>query len=172
MKRWLPLLLAGYLFSSSLLPAQNTPGQAMFARIKTLVGNWQGQAKWTGARTDSYAMTAQYALTGYGSAVMEHWGDAANPAMSSVYHLDGPDLRMTHYCGTGHQPRLRATHIDEKQNTIIFSLVDVTNAVKPDAPFVQGAELRFHEKDHITVIFTFKGGGKVSYEHIDLKRVN
>jgi hypothetical protein len=50
------------------------------------------------------------------------------PTMSTVYHLNGSDLRMTHYRGAQNQPRLMASHIDESTGTVEFSFVDVTNA--------------------------------------------
>lgn len=91
--------------------------------------------------------------------------------MTSVYHLDGNDLRMTHYCAAQNQPRLRASRIDSAQGVLDFSFVDATNLTSPDAAHVNGLEMRLLSADHITLTFLFESGGKRSRERIDLKRV-
>ena len=50
------------------------PGDALKAleQIKSLVGDWEGTAEWTGARTGKYPMNASYYVTGNGSAVVEN----------------------------------------------------------------------------------------------------
>jgi hypothetical protein len=63
-----------------------------------LAGDWTGTFEWTGGRKDSGKMNATYYLTGNGSAVVENLTIGGLPSMTSVYHLDGSDLRMTHYC--------------------------------------------------------------------------
>jgi len=149
-----------------------TPAAAILARIAGLAGDWTGTAEWSGARTGSYALKARYYATGYGSAVVEDLLSASDgvPSMSSVYHLDGSDLRMTHYCGTRNQPRLKASKIDLAGGAVDFAFVDATNLASPDAPHVTGLELRFGDDDHFTMTFLFEGGGKSSRERISLQR--
>jgi hypothetical protein len=90
--------------------------------------------------------------------------------MTSVYHLDGADLRLTHFCGAQNQPRLKASAIDPESGQITFSFVDITNLSSPTAGHVQGLEVRFLAADHITLRFRFTGDGKESDELVDLKR--
>jgi len=52
--------------------------------------------------------------------------------MTSAYHLDKEDLRMTHYCAAGNQPRLKAGSIDLSKNLFRFDFVDITNLASPD----------------------------------------
>ncbi|MEP6768350.1 MAG: hypothetical protein ABJC61_06750 [Acidobacteriota bacterium] len=148
-----------------------SPAAATLSRIAALAGDWAGTAEWSGARTGSYALKARYYTTGYGSAVVEDLISEGVPSMSSVYHLDGPDLRMTHYCGTRNQPRLKASKVDVAGGAIDFTFVDATNLASPDAPHVTGLELRFGDEDHFTMTFLFEGGGKSSRERISLQRV-
>ncbi len=172
MKR-VPILLLAILFLSAASPvAPANPGDHFFQKIKALAGQWQGVVQWTGARTDSGEMQASYFVTSHGNSVVENLGDEKDPSMTTVYHRDGAHLRMTHFCGVGNQPRLKASEFDEKKNIIRFSFVDATNMASPDAPHVDGFEMRFRDKDHITLIFTFKGAGKASYETITLQRVS
>ena len=91
-------------------------------------------------------------------------------AMTSVYHLDGPDLRLTHYCAAGNQPRLKASVIDEPAGHVVFSFVDITNLKTPESGHVKAVDLRIDGPQRMTLIFTFLGGGRESYERIALTR--
>jgi hypothetical protein len=79
-----------------------------FDELRTLSGNWEGTVAWTGKTASK--VSAHYYITGNGSAVVE---DLSNGI--SVYHLDGADLRMTHYCAAQNQPRLRASSFGRRQ---------------------------------------------------------
>jgi hypothetical protein len=145
-------------------------GAAAFARIRALAGDWKGGFEWTGALSDSGEMNAAYFLTGNGSAVVETLTVGGVPSMTSVYHMDGADLRMTHYCGAQNQPRLVASRIDLVHGTLGFDFVDITNLRSPDAPHVRGLEIRFLDADDIALTFLFGKGARQSQERIVLKR--
>jgi hypothetical protein len=148
-----------------------SPGAAAHERLKALVGDWRGSFEWSGDRTGSGAMNASYYLTGNGSALVENLEVNASVIMTTVYHLDGPDLRMTHYCAAGNQPRLKASDIGENGGVVRFAFVDATNLAKPDSPHVHGFEIRLQSDNKVTLVFTFEGGGKKSYERVELTRV-
>jgi len=167
------LLLAGVICLSIMarLEAQENTAAAALEQLRGLAGQWEGSFEWTGARTAAGKMNATYSETGNGSAVVESLTVDGVPSMTSVYHLDGADLRMTHYCAAQNQPRLRARQIDIAKGILDFEFVDATNLRSPDAPHVYGLEMRLLSADHITLAFLFEGGGKRSKEFIDLKRV-
>jgi hypothetical protein len=168
------LLLVGVvcLVSMRRSEAQEGANAAALAQLRGLSGEWEGSLEWTGARTGSGTMHAAYYETGNGSAVVENLSVDGVPSMTSVYHLDGAELRMTHYCGAQNQPRLRARQIDVAKGILDFDFVDATNLRSPDAPHVYGLEMRLLSPDHITLTFLFEGGGKRSREFIDLKRMD
>lgn len=169
MKRvWLWLIFL-YIGMASLLEAQ-TKASAAFDKLRALTGNWEGSFVWSGARNASGKMDAQYYTTGNGSALVENLATDGIPAMTSVYHLDGADLRLTHFCATQNQPRLKATTIDADGSQIAFSLVDITNLRSPTTGHVHGLEVRLLEPGHITLKFRFVGDGKDSDELVDLRR--
>jgi len=126
--------------------------------------------EWRGGRTGSGPIAATYMVTGYGSAVIETLKDGAKPTMTSVYHLDNGDLRMTHFCGAGNQPRLKADRIDLASGVLDFDFVDATNLASPQAPHVDGFMMRFADDDHIIIEFRFIANGVRSVETIDLRR--
>jgi hypothetical protein len=165
------LTLAGTSFATQATRSgAESPCLAALARLATLTGDWKGTAVWTGGRSGSYAMDATYSTTGGGSAVVETLTQDGIPMMTTVYHADGPDLRMTHYCATRNQPRLKASKIDLAGGAIDFAFVDATNLSSPDAPHVTGLEVRFGDADHLTITFLFEGGGKPAREKISLHR--
>ena len=157
-------------FAVALFLAVSTPASDALAHLRDLAGHWSGTVKWTGVRTDSGSMDATYFVTGNGSAVVENLGTEGTPAMTSVYHLDGADLRMTHYCGAQNQPRLKASRIDPN-GIIDFEFVDATNLKAPDAPHVHGMQMNLIDANHITIDFRFIAPKGESVEHIDLRRV-
>jgi hypothetical protein len=154
----------------SALPAEETESSKALGQIKALIGNWSGTFQWTGGRHDSGSMNATYYLTGNGSAVVENLMNESTAVMTSVYHLDGRDLRMTHFCGAQNQPRLKARRIDLDNGAIDFEFVDATNLRSPDAPHVHGLEIRLVDANHLTLTFLFQSGSTESREEINLKR--
>jgi hypothetical protein len=152
------------------LSAEETESSKALSQIKALIGNWSGTFQWTGGRHDSGSMNATYYLTGNGSAVVENLMNESTPVMTSVYHLDGRDLRMTHFCGAQNQPRLKARRIDLDRGAIDFEFVDATNLRSPDAPHVHGLEIRLIDANHLTLTFLFQSGSVESREEINLKR--
>lgn len=113
-------------------PGQEGPAAAALERLATLNGVWKGSAEWTGGRSGRYAMDATYSTTGNGSAVVETLTQDGVPMMTTVYHTDGSDLRMTRYCAARNQPRLKASKIDLADGSIDFAFVDATNLSSPE----------------------------------------
>jgi hypothetical protein len=115
-------------------------------------------------------MNARYYLTGNGTAVVEDLILDGNANMTTVYHLDGADLRATHYCAAGNQPRLEATSTDSDNKVVKFHMVDITNLPNPQAGHVRDLELRLTSASQITILFIFVGSGEESVERIELAR--
>jgi ABC-type lipoprotein export system ATPase subunit len=156
--RWIVL---GCAATISALSAEQTDSSKALGQMKALIGNWSGTFQWTGGRNDSGSMNATYYVTGNGSAVVENLINESTPVMTSVYHLDGRDLRMTHFCGAQNQPRLKARRIDLDHGAIDFDFVDATNLRSPDAPHVHGLEIRLIDANHLTLTFLFQSGRKL-----------
>jgi len=168
-----PLVL-GILLLSGVARAeeQESPGPRMFERLKTLAGEWEGTFEWSGGRTGSGNLRVTYALTGGGSALVENLVMGGVPTMTTVYHLDGSDLRMTHYCAARNQPRLKAVRFDEGQGSAEFALVDVTGVGPKNPGHVQAFFVRLLDPDRINLRFTFGGGpGRPAVENILVRRV-
>ena len=79
-------------------------GKAALERLKQLAGEWKGQAS---AGKDGFPTTVTYAVTAGGSTVTERLFPGTDHEMLTVYHLDGSDLVLTHYCAMANQPRMK-----------------------------------------------------------------
>lgn len=120
---------------------------AAFARLKTLVGEWEGDTR-MGKGHLSYELIAG------GTALVEKESAENMPAMLTVYHLDGDRLLLTHYCMAGNQPRMRARAFDTESGQLEFEFLDGTN-LPAGAGHMHNAKLRFVDKDHITTEWSF-----------------
>jgi hypothetical protein len=106
--------LPGLLLASPGPPADATrpgtaaarPGTAAFDRFKALSGEWI--AAEDAEMVKKGDLVARYAVTAAGSAVVETIFPGTEHEMVTVYHADGPDLVLTHFCMEGNQPRMRA----------------------------------------------------------------
>jgi hypothetical protein len=153
--------------------APDSASTRMFERMRGLVGTWTGTLEWSGARAGSGKLRVNYHLTGAGSALVEDLllAESDVPTMTTVYHLDGADLRMTHYCAAMNQPRLKATVIDDTTGSASFTLVDVTNASSHPS-YVDGFSIHIIDSDHLNIRFEFGGAApKRATENILLQRV-
>lgn len=133
--------------------AQNkaNPG---FDKLRTMVGQWEGKS------SSGDVARVSYALTAGDSVLMETITPAKDSAMVSMYHLDGDRLMMTHYCGAGNQPRMRAGQVSADPREITFTFQDATNLPSPDAGHMVGLTLTFQSKDRITQVWTWREKGK------------
>ncbi len=164
----------GVLLLSAPAPAETpeSPGARMFERLKTLTGEWEGTFEWSRGRTGSGTLRVSYYLTGGGSALVENLVMGGVPTMTTVYHLDGSELRMTHYCAARNQPRLKAVKFDEAQGSAEFALVDVTGVGPKNPGYVEAFLVRLLDADRLNLRFTFGGGpGRSGVENILVRRI-
>jgi hypothetical protein len=142
--------------------------KAAFARIKTLAGTWKshasdepkadhGKAKEEEHKGDKSVI---YKLTGAGSALVETQFPGSDHEMVSVYHLDGEDLRMTHYCAAGNQPRVKLDRANSKPDELIFVFDGGTNLNPEKDMHIHGVKITFHDDGKVTSTWESYAAGK------------
>ena len=87
-------------------PARTAAASVPFERLKSLAGDWV--AAEDGEMFKKGDVVSRYAVTASGSAVVETVFPGSPHEMVTVYHADGPDLVLTHYCMEGNRPQMRA----------------------------------------------------------------
>jgi hypothetical protein len=145
-----------------------------FARIKTLAGTWKseitGLHKGAGGKESSEEpkqgekhegdAPVIYKVTGAGSALMETQFPGSDHEMVSVYHLDGDELRMTHYCAAGNQPRVKLDKANSTPDQLIFLFDGGTNLNAQKDMHIHGLKITFHEDGKVTSAWEGYVGGK------------
>ena len=126
---------------------------AGFEKLKTLVGDWKGSEQGGGEVHTSYKLVAG------GSALQEN---LSHMDMVTMYHVDGRQLMLTHYCAVQNQPRMRAAAFKDGDNSLKFSFVDATNMPDKKATHMHNVVLTFKDHDHFTQEWTLYQEGKES----------
>ena len=144
--------------------AAQTDAQKAFDAIKSMPGVWEGTLP------DGHPARVSFKVTAGGSAVMSEILGTGPEDMISMFHMDGPNrLLMTHYCGSGNQPRMQAS-VSPDGKVITFTYFDATNLATPDAGHMQKMVLTMVDANHHVEEWTFNDHGKEMKEVFDLRR--
>src|SRR5258708_38140236 len=101
----------------------NPANAQRFEALKGLAGNWVEIGK-DGKPTDK--LISSIRVTSGGNTVQETLFPGSEHEMVTMYHLDGADLVLTHYCMLRNQPRMRAEP-DSDVNKIVFKFIGGAN---------------------------------------------
>jgi hypothetical protein len=115
-----------------------------FEALKKLAGDWVEVGK-DGKPTDK--VVSSFRLTSAGTSVQETLFPGEEKEMITMYHLDGANLVLTHYCSLGNQPRMRAEP-GKEANKIAFKFTGATNLKSSDDHHINQATLTIVDKDH------------------------
>jgi len=135
------------------------PGSASLESFKALAGEWV--AAEDNEMAKSGQLVARYAVTAAGSAVVETLFPGSSHEMVTVYHVDGPDLVLTHYCMEGNQPRMRAKQ--PKGSRIDFAFDGGTNIDPQHDRHMHSARFEFIAADEIRSEWTELAEGKPAF---------
>src|ERR1700746_1114707 len=160
--RGLVKILGVLALSIGIMPhASNAPagGAEAFEKLKSLVGHWETD------KTNMNKATLDLELTSGGTAILEKSHMVENGKaveMTTLYYLDGGDVKLTHYCMAGNQPTMRGTYSPETK-TITFDLVSISNLKSPDDGHMHHAVYTFIDNDHFKTTWTFRKAQKDSF---------
>lgn len=148
--------------------ARISPARAAFERFRSLEGTWGGRS------TKGWRDTASWKTIAGGSAVVETSFDAhPNETMLTIFHLDGDDLTLTHYCVAKNQPRLRATEFSPDGRTVTFTFAGGSNLADRNRGHMDKALFRFEDSDHFSTRWTwYEDGAERWMEEIQCERVS
>ena len=149
---------------------ENGPAQAAFERLKALEGTWHGEA----AAKDLPAMPISHVfrVSAAGTVVMETM-DPGSPdhEMINMYHLDGDELVLTHYCAGNNQPTMRLARPLAAADTMRFDFTGGTNLDPAKDEHIHAAQLVFLDADTLESSWTgYKDGRENGTMRITLKR--
>jgi len=160
-------MLAGLICAAmAVVGAQGSgqPAAAAFERLKALEGEWVDP---DGAFGPKGAVAATYRVTGGGTTVVESFPVGTKEEMVTVYHKDGNDLVLTHYCSAGNQPRMRAKTFDG--TVLAFEYDGGTNIDPKTTSHMHAATIEFLGPDEIRATWQNWSGG--TNDHTGVFRV-
>lgn len=129
-----------------------------FEALKALEGTWTGKAGHAGGETSD--ATIVYKMTGAGSVLAERLFPGTPHEMVTMYHLDGDDVVLTHYCAAGNQPRMKLASSDGK--SFAFAFAGGTNIKEGDTHMHDG-KLTILGADRMKAEWTGWSGGKADH---------
>jgi hypothetical protein len=119
--------------------------KAVFERLKTLAGDWSAAIE-----GQNEPGKVRYRVTAGGSVLMETLFPETPHEMVTMYHLDGEELKLTHYCAAKNQPRLKLDRAASTADALVFVFDGGTN-------FDPAKDIHMHEAK-----IAFGGDGKVT----------
>jgi hypothetical protein len=153
------LMAPGITRSDDKVKASVTAKEA-FAKLKTLKGTWKNKTSSAEHHDAGADPKVTYRLTGAGSALVETDFPDSDHEMVSVYHLDGEELRLTHYCAVGNQPRLKLDRASSSPTRLVFVFDGGTNLDPSKDMHIHGMTLTFQNKDAVETTWESYVGGK------------
>jgi hypothetical protein len=161
LKRSVSLVFA-VVFATSAFAA-DSPAEKAFARLKKLVGSWAEKSSGSDVKLT-------FKLTGAGSALVETQLPGTPYEMVTVYHLDGKDLLLTHYCAAQNQPRMKLAP-GKDPSVLNFGFVSVTN-LKPKSGYMRSVKYHLIDDNHFVSEWLYFANGKAGgTQKFDLIRV-
>jgi len=145
--------------------------KAAFTQLKTLAGIWKNKVSGDAEHEHADDTKVTYHLTGAGSALVETDFPESNHEMVSVYHLDGDDLRMTHYCAAGNQPRLKLDRASSTPTRFVFVFDGGTNLDPAKDMHIHAMTMTFGKDGEVDCAWEgYMAGKKAGITHFQLSR--
>lgn len=143
MKSSLPLLANGLAVIALLAACQSAPSASvsglkvveadasvrgpLWDALSSLEGSWISETPYGPSEH-------VFQVSSAGSALRELMGPGTEMEMTNMYTLDGNGVAMTHYCGAGNQPHMRAAGMDG--NRLVFESVSVADLKSTDEHYM------------------------------------
>jgi len=138
---------------------------AVFDQLKALEGTWQGKPQGEGAAAESEEqppaeVTHVFQVSAAGTVVMETMMPGTDHEMINMYHLDGDDLVLTHYCAGGNQPQMRLNRETSTADTLNFDFAGGTNLNPATDGHIHSGQLVLKGGDRIDSVWLGYNEGK------------
>ena len=153
------------LASATVSNAGDLTAEAVFEQLKSMSGTWKGPMAGEGDEAEKEAAAGmeavhEFQVSAAGTVVMETMAPGTEYEMINMYHLDGEDLVLTHYCAGGNQPTMRLDREASSESKLIFEFTGGTNLNPEVDNHIHSAELKVIDDNHIDSIWQGYAEGK------------
>ena len=144
-RKILPVLAALLLVTSFAVQAETgteseaVDAEAAFEMLKGLAGSWVA----TGPEGEGQQAPHEFRLASAGTVVMETMYGGTDHEMINMYHLDGDDLVLTHYCAGGNQPHMKLDRASASRTKLRFDFAGGTNLDPATDEHIHAAAIAF-----------------------------
>ena len=157
--------LVAVLFVSAIVFAQSagnaSAGADALEKLKALEGEWIDV---DGVFGKKGAVAVTYRVTASGKTVVETFPLNTPQEMVTVYHIEGNDLVLTHYCSNGTQPRMRSKGL--RGNLLAFDIDGGANIDSAKTSHMHAARMEFVSADEIRATWTNWSNGKNNHDGV------
>lgn len=136
--------------------------QAAFELLAGMAGTWHGPATIKGG--EGLWATHEIRPVVNGDVVMETMTPASGHEMINMYHLDGEDLVLAHYCSGGHHPKMKLNLERSHAGELIFDFVSGSNFDPAVDKHIHDARITIIDDDQIASTWTAYDKGVKQYE--------
>lgn len=139
----------------------------LYERIRRLEGVWLAVDARGVATTQ---VVSVFHVTANGHSVQEIMFPGTPQEMVNMYHRDGDDVRMTHYCSGGNQSMLRLL-ATPRPDVVQLEFAGITNAASFDDEHMHEAEFRWLGADRLQTTWrTFRDGRLLETSTLEMVR--
>jgi hypothetical protein len=135
--------------------------QAAFDRLTKLAGDWVALDK-DGKPTNQVVSSIK--VTSRGSAIQETLFPGQDHEMVTIYHVNGNDLVLTHYCMLHNQPHLKLDP-SSTDNKFVFKFVNGANIDPAKDMHMHDVTLTILDDNHIQSEWKGWNNGKPEEAH-------
>lgn len=145
------LSIPGVLADKPAQEEKSLDAAAVFEQLKGFEGTWTGSAKGEGSDESAETPGAihEFRVASAGTVVMETMNQGTPHEMINMYHIDGDELLLTHYCAGNNQPHMKLDREASRADKLIFTFVGGTNLDPEVDNHIHGVEIAIEDDDHI-----------------------
>ena len=165
-KAFLLAVLCGLLVAPALFAGEGgVEAASVFEQLKGLSGTWRGTPEAGGAAAEHEGempneAVHEFEVSAAGTVVMETMAPGTDHEMINMYHLDGDELLLTHYCAAGNQPVMRLNREASTGESLVFDFVGGTNLDPAVDHHIHAAKIELVDADTLNSAWSGWSEGK------------
>jgi hypothetical protein len=129
--------------------AAGVDARAAFEMVRSLTGDWTVEVPEEEAENAGETAPHTFRRSANDSVVMETMFAGTEHEMINMYHLDGDDLVLTHYCAGGNQPRMKLDQAGSTAKQLHFKFIGGTNLDAAKDAHIHAGSIAFVDDDHV-----------------------
>lgn len=153
---WTLLLLLGSGLAFQAAAETKSASRTAFEKLKALEGTWKGGGE--GEGDEPFTAIHEFRVSANGTVIMETMGPGTEHEMINMYHMDGDDLVLTHYCAGGNQPTMMLDTAMLSAGKTHFAFTGGTN-MNPGDPHIHSVTWDWQEDDSVVADWTSWAAG-------------